>query len=710
MEIKMKLRTRFVFLLCLITVLFCLQSVSAENSLIADTGFRVGKDGFSFENYGSQVCSSGNGMWGGSDCYRVVNLTSEEMVRMYGDQVCKSIDKNGKCTLTKVAERWMNEINSVVANGHCEGMAVLSSLFYSGIENPSDFGAKSVSKLQLKNNTALQREIAYWFTTQWFMDDYLIENDPTTQLKYLVNHFKSDPDTVIPLGIYSCARSNSFYGGGCTQTSGHAIAAYAVIDRGNGIYYVMVYDNNYPNEERYITIDTNKNSWSYKTSTNPWSNAGDYSGQGKTNPIQIGPIEPRLGKFKCDFCTTQPAQNPYQPSQPSQPYQPSDGYDSIWDILSPWMNPGDSGSDSSPYVVPTQAPYQPSDGYDSIWDIFAPWMTPGDSGSSYTPTQIPDSGSSIWDIFSPWMAPGDSGSSSSGNDYTFPTQTPQSRQPQPVPTSKPLSRPTAIPTPVPADTVERNKISVNSNINIYIETDNDERSGYDWENNETFDEIEGVEIARTMGRSSASLPNNLKYYLWMNSPESNDWKTFDATITSPGRYLSLTNIQESYESPNFVYNPPTYNKKLGIEFESFEVMANGDTLPGVEFVITDEYGEYNFKFDTSFRNGGRKAPDAPVDFLIFHNYDEGEIGIWISALYDEDADQFSKSAFDVAAEFTLWDEEGELHVTTPKTKPISLKNDGMFFFNYVDWQNGEDLTIKADLDGDEEYETKRVLK
>ena len=50
----MKLRTRFVFLLCLITALFCLQSVSAENSLIADTGFRVGKDGFGFENYGAQ--------------------------------------------------------------------------------------------------------------------------------------------------------------------------------------------------------------------------------------------------------------------------------------------------------------------------------------------------------------------------------------------------------------------------------------------------------------------------------------------------------------------------------------------------------------------------------------------------------------------------------------------------------------------------------
>ena len=702
----MKHHERFFLVICLIAVLLCSQAVSAKDTLVADTGFRVGKDGFGFENYGSQVCSSGYSMWGGSDCYRVENLTSAEMVRMFGTQVCKSVASDGTCTLTKVAEKWMNEINNVVANGHCEGMAVLSSLFYSGIENPSDYGSSTVNKLQLKNNRSLQREIAYWFTTQWFMDEYLIENDPKTQVKYLMDHFKSDPNTPIPLGIYTRNLSG-----------GHAITAYAVIDHGGGIYYIMVYDNNYPNEERYITVDTNKNTWSYKTSTNPWANVSDYSGSGRTNQIQIGPVEPRLGQFKCDFCTSKPVSNPwqpYQPSQPSQPYQPSDGYDSIWDILSPWIAP-----DDSPYVSPTQAPQpsQPSDSYDSIWDILSPWIAPSDSGSS-SPTAVPDSGYSIWDIFAPWIAPVDSGSSSSNDSYIFPTQTPQSKQPNVVPTSKPLVRPTAIPTAVPTavpavqeETVEKNKISVSSAINIYIETDDDLRAGYDWENDETFDEIEGVEISRSMGRSSATLPNDLKYYLWMNYPEDeNEFKTFDATITSPGRYLKLTNVPEAYESPNFVYNPPTYNKAIDMEFESFEVMATADELPGVEFVITDEYGEYNFRFETTFRNGRRKTPDAPVDFFIFHNYDEGEIGIWISALYDEDADLFSGSTFDVAAEFTLWDDEGDLHIITPKTKPISLKNNGMFFFNYVDWQNGEGLMVKADLDGDDEYETNRELK
>ena len=649
----------------------------------------------------------------GRSCAQVENLTAAEMVRLFGPQVCKSVSQDGTCTLTQVAKAWMNEINQIVANGHCEGMAVLSSLFYSGLADPSDYGASSVNNLKLLNNRALQREIAYWVTTQWFMDDYLIEKDPTTQLKYLVSHFNSDPDTPIPLGIYQRNRSG-----------GHAITAYAVIDHGDGIYYVMVYDNNYPNEERYITINTNKNSWSYKTAVNTWSSVGDYSGQGKNNMIQIGPVEPRLGTFKCDFCNNQASSGwdswnpwaPYTPSQPSQPSQPSDGYDSIWDILSPWISPSDSGGGYEPYVIPTQtpAPYQPSqpsDGYDSIWDILSPWMSPSESDSYVSPTAVPDSSSqpySIWDILSPWMSPDGGSSSSSGSDsYLFPTQTPQTRQPTAVP-ALPVTRPTAVPAPV-----ESNKISVSSDINIYIETDNDQRAGFDWETEETFEEIPGVEIGHSMGRTSAVLPTNLKYYLWMNYPESKSYKTFDATITSPGRYLRLTNIPEAYAEPNFVYSPPTTYKvnKKSIEFESFEIMATADQLPGIEFVITDEYGEYSFIFDTELDLGrSKKVPDAAVDFLIFHNYDEGEIGIWISAVDDKDADLFKNCKFDVSGVFTLYDDEGELQVSTPKNKPITLKNNGMFFINYLDWQEGKGLMVEADLDGDDDYETLRELK
>ena len=129
-----------------------------------DTGFRPSKDGFGFENYGGQVCS-----W--LDCYSIVNLTSAEVQRMFGNQVCKSVKSDGTCVLSQVAKSWMSEINSYASQGHCEGMAVLSALFYAGYKKqPKDFGGRTTNSLQLKGNESLQRELAYWFATQWFMN------------------------------------------------------------------------------------------------------------------------------------------------------------------------------------------------------------------------------------------------------------------------------------------------------------------------------------------------------------------------------------------------------------------------------------------------------------------------------------------------------------------------------------------------------------
>ena len=600
---------------CLLT-LSAFAGVTAANTITADSGFRVTKDGFSFENYGSKFCP-GNSYTG---CFEVQNLTEAEMVRMYGSQVCKSVDADGTCTLTKAARSWMKEINSVVADGHCEGMAVLSSLFYNGTEDPADFGNSNVNKLTLKNNAALQREIAYWFTTQWFMEDYIIEDTPTKQVNYLINHFNKGKGP-IPLGIYQR-----------NMSGGHAITAYAIVDHGSGIYYIMVYDNNYPNEERYITVDTKKDTWSYQTSVNTWTNTADYSGKGKTNPLQICPLEPRLGTFKCDFCTGSA-----------------------------------SSSSSSTY------PYSPSDGGSSIWDILSPFISPYDSGSA------------------------------SGDEYVFPTQRPNS----PTSTPQPLVRPTAI----PEANVEKNKISVSSDINIYLEDEAGRKAGYDWENETSYEEIPGVTVSRTMGRASAELPNDLEYYAWMNKPsnKSGQAETFDAVITAPGRVLKLTNIVESYIYPNFIYEPPTYNAATDSELEFFEVLAYPNEMPGVDFTISDDYGEYNFAFSVTYKVNGKRAyiSDAYADFIIYHNYDEGDLGIAIFPAEDSELSFFSKGSFFIEGSFSLWDDQGELHVAFEQ--PLEMDINGMIFFNYLDWQETGELALEADLDGDDAFEWLRTL-
>ena len=646
---KHKLFLLYVFLL---SIGITFSTVTAKNYDV-DTGFRPNADGFGFENYGGQVCSN---FW---SCDPVQNLTSVEMRRMFGDQVCKKINADGSCTLLKVAKSWMDEVNRTMSGGHCEGMAVLSTLFYDGIKKPADFGAKKVYNLQLENNSPLQRELAYWFATQWFMDGHLIEEDPNTQLKTLIKWFKNDPNRTVPVGVF---KKN--------LTGGHAITAYAIEERGNGIYWIMVYDNNYPDEERYITVDTNKNSWSYSGATMAGLQQDIYDGKGNKNPFQLSPVDSRLGKFDCDFC-------PASSSEDSGASSP----DSIPDVSIPWINPD------------VETPDEDSSSSDSIYDIFGPWLFPDDQDSSKSPDDS-ESSSSIYDLLMPWLFP----------DASQPAEETE-RKPSQIPSSTPKPIPST-PTPNPennADTVNFNKIYVDKDINIYVETDADQKAGYDWESDTKYDSIPGVTVSRSVYRSSALLPTNLKYYLWINSPEErNNQTVFDAEITSPGTVLQLRNVLESYKEPNFVYNPPVHRKNNDVEYEAFEIMSDPAHLPEIEFTISDKNGEYNLKFFTTF-DGDEKIQE-PIDFVIFHDYDYSQVGIWITAANEKNTSKFKNAKFQVKGEFYLWDETMERYVATNKY-PIKMGIDGMFFFNYKNWLDGDGYFFTGDLDGDSEFET-----
>src|SRR5260221_8804484 len=128
-------------------------SVSAQQGQpVADNGFRPGTDGFSFENYGNEAIQH--------------NLTAAEMRRLQGDQVCATTPSD-PCTLTPPAKEWMDQINAGMDGGHCDGMATLSLMFYTRNEKIGDYGGDKTAALGLKGNDKLQREIAYWFATQY---------------------------------------------------------------------------------------------------------------------------------------------------------------------------------------------------------------------------------------------------------------------------------------------------------------------------------------------------------------------------------------------------------------------------------------------------------------------------------------------------------------------------------------------------------------
>ena len=251
-------------------------SFSAQGELVSDIGFRPEQNGFGFPNYGGEP--------------GVQNLTETEMRRLFGDQVCARLDGD-VCELTPPGQQWMEQINGAMSVGHCEGMATLSLLFYSGQIATDQFGGDPFAFSFSKDNEALQREIAYWWATQTVTPTraQVIKGTPTDILEVL-KQMQSGGETYT-VGIYK--RDGS---------GGHAVTPFGVEDQGNGIFAILVYDNNYPSETRRIMVDSNQNTWSYEAAINPSVEPDLYEGDADTMTLDLTPSQARLSVQDCPFC------------------------------------------------------------------------------------------------------------------------------------------------------------------------------------------------------------------------------------------------------------------------------------------------------------------------------------------------------------------------------------------------------------------------
>ena len=247
------------------------------NGVVADLGFRPEANGFAFQNYGPGF----------------TNLTPAELQRIYGDQVCANLD-NGQCTLTPPAQQFMEQANAAMLGGHCYGFSEASLLFFANQLNPTDYGGTSVTDLKLENNDPLQREIAYAFIGQIFdpVRAGTIIGAPNDVLDKLIAALKkSPPDELYTIAIFKADGSG-----------GHAVTPFEVQDRGNGVFAVQIYDNNYPNTTREILFDRNANTWSYEASTNPSVASELYQGDASTQSLRLMPVSPALQQQPCPFC------------------------------------------------------------------------------------------------------------------------------------------------------------------------------------------------------------------------------------------------------------------------------------------------------------------------------------------------------------------------------------------------------------------------
>lgn len=258
---------------------------SGQGNSIADLGFRPNQDGFNFENYG--------GAYPGEQG----DIFVEDLIRMFGkDAVCAGF-KNDECQVAPGALEWAHALNQGSNNGHCEGMAVLSLMFFERQTSPQQFGAQRTYDLKLDNH-ALQRELMYYHALQladpvFDAKNKAMKQTPSQVLDTIIAGIQSGDPTVVAVRHYEPDGTRV----------GHAVSPYAVEDKGNGLYYVWIYDNNYPGQERYIEVDRNRNTWKYGfAATNPAQDPNPWSGDADDNLFGATRISLRARQAQCPWC------------------------------------------------------------------------------------------------------------------------------------------------------------------------------------------------------------------------------------------------------------------------------------------------------------------------------------------------------------------------------------------------------------------------
>jgi hypothetical protein len=248
-----------------------------EGELVADSGFRPELDGFAFENYGNDQGP--------------VNMGPANMEDLFGEQVCLS-GTGADCELVPAAKEWMDNQNEGMAGGHCEGFSITALRMFNEDLDQEDFGADTTAGLEIVGNEPLQSSIAEHFVYQFLppIVEARVKGTPSEIVDTLSDALNSG-DELYTLGVYKPDLSG-----------GHAITPFAVEDKGDGKYAILVYDNNFPGTTRAVQVDTNDDSWSYVSGTNPDDLGQVYEGNAETNTLELDPTTPGDDLQPCPFC------------------------------------------------------------------------------------------------------------------------------------------------------------------------------------------------------------------------------------------------------------------------------------------------------------------------------------------------------------------------------------------------------------------------
>ena len=264
---------------------------SPQGTVIAQTGFDPQVDGFDFLNYADHAMSLpnlANAIFFDVPVEDVVNLTADDMRSLFGREACTN--RVGPCIPTLAAEATREAYNEAMDGGHCLGIAATAAQVFNKDLPLAAIGSGWRPPYRTPWSSTLTRTIARNFSWQYVndADDYTLS--PTAAVAELRTGLKPGSAPYV-MAVYETPPAQG----------GHAITPIALLDRGNGLYDVAVWDNNFPGRVRAVHIDTTANggkgSMEYKLFEVPGKPPAMASGD-----FGLIPAKELLGPQPCPFC------------------------------------------------------------------------------------------------------------------------------------------------------------------------------------------------------------------------------------------------------------------------------------------------------------------------------------------------------------------------------------------------------------------------
>lgn len=279
-----------------------------QGTVVADSGFRPYPHGFPLPNWGSARDFAQNALVYGvptrvtldqlnSDEYQgPAPLNSLALRRSLGNGVCRDArainPRTGECDLILGAGLLAQMIESSGQGGHCFGLAAAAAALYNGQLPANQVGASGlgINAANPMGDRATQT-ITRLFGAQYLVPDLLptaIAGQSPTQLVETLK--ETLPSGTVPFIL-------TLFG----EVGGHGITPYAVLDRGNGLYDIAVYDNNFPFRALAVTVDTTTDSFVYTSAVNPNSPSYTWSTENGST-IALVELDDVLAQQECPVC------------------------------------------------------------------------------------------------------------------------------------------------------------------------------------------------------------------------------------------------------------------------------------------------------------------------------------------------------------------------------------------------------------------------